>query len=496
MNDGKLRPLNEQTTYYGTLDDVVYRYPWGKEPEGQPLDLDALRSQLITAVIYDKAIIVNDGYLVANPLISPDLMNTASSLIGTMLKGSAAFLYSRNGEARLEEGIERTAASGQGVRSHAAIINDPRRWEDLKWGLKNLDHVARGQVLPWPADKNMGEVFYLLMKSVVNRPGSYTRTTVPDHMRADYDAVFREFEANLDDSYDAARTKWEEFSWRHFLGYDVDKDMEGTSNFTVEELRTYPVYDQVRVFMNIANEMYHLAQTAGAARSLELTPDHPLAVEQKNVGVATALIDDHEQLISSQWSQPDLAKHSALSQLMLSVPHELRFTGDFSFVERFRYDKIVYDERNHYLELLRDFANDECSFGDAEQARDSYAKRIADIMHGHVRGARSLRYAEQLFELLIGYATSPLDQLEAWLLGIGEDSLRNRLIERVAKARVETALRKEGIKSAQGGMEQTRNKGLYLGPLDKSGIDRLLENVSPHPKASASTRSIQHALKP
>lgn len=490
MGEEEFRPFNEQTTYYGSLDDVVYRYPWGKEWNGRQLDLDAIRSQLVTAVIYDKTIVINDGYLIANPLISPDLTDTSRSIFGTMLNTKAAFLYSRNGDAKLEEGLERTAASGQGVKSHAAIMRDPKRWADMKWGLQNLDHLARGHVLAWPSDKNMGEAFYLLMKGIADRSGEDTHSTVPDTMRSAFDSIFRAFEDLLDESYDAARTKWEEVAWRHFLGRDLDDDTEGAGNFTVEQLRTYPCYNQVRVMMNLANERYHLAQSAGAARSIAQSPRHPLSKEGKTVGVFTALVDDHDRLLAPYGRVTDIAKQAALNQLTLSIPPELRFTGNFTFIERFFGEKRLNEARSLYLTQLHRFANDDggVSFAAAAEARDDYARLIADALLGHVKAARSLNYAERLFDLILSYSTAPLDPVASWFVDLGQDSLKNILVERVAKRRIAVALREEGTRRAQAKPRQTRDEGLYVGPLHPPGIDQLLGKVGPHPKAAAFNR--------
>jgi len=171
MSDPEFRKINDQVTYYGTLDDVVHRYPWGQERFGRPLDLHALQSQLVTAAIYDKTVVINDGYLIANQLLVPDLSDTSTSLIGTMIKGRFAYLYARGGEARLIEGMERTAKDGAGVKTHAAIMLDKERWKLLRHGLSQLEYYARGEIIPWPYDKNMGHVFYLLIVNGGVKPG-------------------------------------------------------------------------------------------------------------------------------------------------------------------------------------------------------------------------------------------------------------------------------------------------------------------------------------
>lgn len=483
MGDAEFRRINDQVTYYGTLDDVVYRYPWGKRRFGLPLDLHAIQGQLVTAAIYDKTVVINDGYLIANPLLIPDIEDISTSLIGTMVKGRAAYLYARGGEANLIAGMERTAKDGLGVKTHAEIMADRERWPRLKNGLEELEHHSRGDVIPWPYDKNMGQVFYLLMRSVRERTGAQSATTVPDHLRADFDAIFERFADRLDDSFDQARTVWEEEAWTHFRGSDLDDTTLGAGRFKVEELRAQPEYEDVRAMMNVANEMYHLAQSAGASRGLELSAGHSLAKSGRMMGVATALLDDHEGLLAPRDPSVEGEIYHKLNQLMLSVPSDLRFGNDFSFIERFRSISNVKDARGFYLDTIWRFANGNETFENAVNSRDAYAKCLAEILHGHVRGSRTLWTVEQLGELIIAVATAPLSPFAGWLLGIGKDSLKNRLFERISKRRLLVALQKDAIQRAQDHAPMTRDIGLYIGPLERKGLAAMLDRVGPHPKS-------------
>lgn len=481
------RRIDDQITYYGTLDDVVHRYPWGSERFGRPLDLHAIRAQLVTAAIYDKTVVINDGYLIANPLLIPDIEDVSTSLIGTMIKGQAAYLYARGGEANLIEGMERTAKGGAGVTTHAAIMADTDRWPRLKNGLELLERHSRNEVIPWPHDKNMGHVFFLLMESVREKTGLQSATTVPDRLRSDFDAIFKKFKDRLDEDFDQARTVWEEEAWTHFRGSDLDETTLGASRFSVGELREQPEYEDVRAMMNVANEMYHLAQSAGSSRGIELTPAHALQKPGRLIGVATALPDDHEGLLAPRDTGGDSEVYSMLNQLMLSIPSELMFTGDFSFIEQLRSVSGVQDARDLYLDTLWRFANGVATFDDAVSARDGYATRLAEILQGHVVDPWTLRAVEHLGELIIATATAPLTPFAGWLLGVGKDSLKNRLFERVSKRRIEVALNKEGIRASQERAPMTRDIGLYIGPLEKNGLAAMLARVGPHSKARAPT---------
>lgn len=483
MSEVTFRRIDDQVTYYGTLDDVVHRYPWGRERFGRPLDLHAIQGQLVTAAIYNKTVIINDGYLIANPLLIPDIEDVSTSLIGTMVKGQAAYLYARGGEANLIAGMERTAKNGAGVKTHAAIMADKDRWPGLRNGLERLERHSRGEVIPWPYDKNMGHVFYLLMRSVREKSGVQSSTIVPDRMKTDFDAIFEKFEERLDADFDQARTVWEEEAWTYFRGSDLDDTTLGTGRFVVEELKAQPEYEDVRTMMNVANEMYHLAQSAGASRGLQHNSGHELAKPDLMMGVATALVDDHEGLLAPRDPGSNGEIYSTLNRLMISIPPSLKFTGDFSFIEKLRDVKGVQDARGFYLETLWRFANGVATFDEAAAARDDYSFRLAEILYKHVQDSRTLKSVGHLGELIVATATTTISPFASWLVGLGMDSLNNRLFERVSKRRVSVALRKEAIHAAQNHSNMTRDTGLYIGPLEAQGLAGMLERVGPHSKA-------------
>lgn len=209
------------------------------------------------------------------------------------------------------------------------------------------------------------------------------------------------------------------------------------------------------------------------------------------MGVATALLDDHEGLLAPRDPGGQSEVYAMLNQLMLSVPSDLQFTGDFSFIEQLRDVSGVRDARGLYLDTLWRFANGAATFDEAVFARDGYALRLAEILHGRVVGSRTLRYVEQLGELIIATATAPLSPFAGWLLGLGKDSLKNRLFERISKRRVTLALQTEGIRASQDHAQMTRDIGLYIGPLESSGLAGVLARVGPHSKARQSTSALR-----
>lgn len=343
-----LGDCRRQVTYFGTLDDVVERYPWPN-----PLDLRSIRQQLVTSAIYGKRILINDGYLVANPLLLPDLAKTSTSLIGTLLTSGVARLFARDQQADLATGLELSAE--RGVTTHRLITSDSKQWPRLRRQLDFLSRQAGGRSLTWPKDKNMGQIFHILMGRVAGLPGAARAAIIPDDAGHDFDAVYRRFDDALDKQrFDAARTLWEEEAWRHVTGTDIDPTTLGTSRIPKERLVRQPGYDRVRAMMNVANVVYHMSCAIGAAHSMRNAPAR--RGEPDEVGVATALVSVFPDIVASELSagsSVDDAKARAMNQLMISIPPDLEFGDDFSFVRSVDGDDATRECRDAHLESLQ-----------------------------------------------------------------------------------------------------------------------------------------------
>ncbi len=285
-----LSDFRRQLTYYGILDDVVQRYPWPAR-----INLRSIQHQLITSAIYGKRILINDGYLLANPMLVDDLSDIGHSLTGALLRSGVARLFTRSGDSNLAEGIERTA---EHVASHRALINDRKRWPRLRSELEALADDVGHRNVPWPRDKNMGQIFYLLMERIAGLSGRESEAIVPRQLRGDFDAIFELYRGLMNPTYDGARNYWEEACWRHLAGRDVDPGALGTLRLQRAQLAAFPEYPRVVPFMNVANEVYHIAYSAGAARSVALSSD--AALTDSTVGVATALVSAFPDLVGEE----------------------------------------------------------------------------------------------------------------------------------------------------------------------------------------------------
>lgn len=475
--------FQHQLTYYGVLDDVVDRYPWPAR-----IDLHSIQHQLITSALYGKRVLINDGYLLANPMLIDDLANPGHSLTGTLLRCDAARLFTRSGGSNLAEGIERTAAH---VATHRALVSDKQRWPTLRRALEDLSSDVGQRNIAWPRDKNMGEIFYLLMERIAGMSGPQGDRIVPPGMRRDFDAIFALFRTLMTPSFDGARNYWEEACWRHIAGYDIDPLALGTLRMEKDRVAAFPEYPRVVPFMNIAIEIYHLAYAAGAAWSVAASTD--AALSGANLGVATALVTAFPDLAGQETVAPDEGIDEAtlqrMNQLIITIPPDIEFAGDFDFIFDIRRKAAIREAGEAYLTGLELFSRGGIDFAEGLRRRDAYVEQLAQTMAPKLRFKKKWVAAKGLSDLLLAAATTPVNFAAGWLLSFGLDPLRNRLIERMLKARVGNALREEGLRAASAGVGRdgarpvplARTVGLYLGPLRDDGMKRLVAPVAPHP---------------
>ena len=479
--------FQKQLTYYGVLDDVVDRYPWPAK-----LNLQSIQHQLITSALYGKRILINDGYLVANPMLIGDLANIAESLTGSLLRADVARLFTRSGASNLAEGIERTAPH---VSTHRALVSNKKRWPQLRRELENLSSDVGQRAIPWPRDKNMGQIFYLLMERIAGMTGSDGDRIVPPGLRHDFDAIFDRFRKELSPEFDGARNHWEEVCWRHIAGYDVDPHTLGTMRIEGDRLRSFKEYPRVVPFMNIANEVYHLAYSAGASRSIALGAGRDLGAT--DVGVATALVTAFPDLAMAEAVVEeegiDRETLESMNQLLITLPPELEFSGNFDFIYTIRRSTPVLEAADAYLDGLELFSRGGITLDEGIIRRDNYIEQLSTILARRIRYKKRWVAAKNLSDLVVSGGTEAigLGVGGGWILSCGIDPLRNRLIERMLKANVAAALREEGLRAASRGIGKdgsrpeplARKLGLYLGPLCQEGIKRLVEKVDPHPAA-------------
>ena len=480
-----LASFSQRLTYFGVLDDVVDRYPWPAK-----IDETSIQQQLITAAIYNKKVLINDGYLVANPVLLGELTDIDTTLVGNMLMTGVARIFSRASSGNLAEGIEKNAAK---IETHRKLVDNRKVWRYMRDDLEYMSDQLDGFTITWPKDKNMGQIFHVLLTRVrAFHQQERLRIMSAEDFR-DFDLIFQRYEREIDHkSFDAARTIFEQQCWQHAAGMDVTTDV--ITNTRSQHLRSarFKGYDLVCRMMNIANELYHLAYSMGAYHSVA-TGAPRKGLDTSEMGVASALVTAFPDLVNEQ----DSAAHGAvpeerladLNQILVSVPKGLKYKGDFAFVTRLSTNGNCRRGRAHYLEEVARYIQGEGSLAHAREASDEYKSAIAGIMAPYVEET----WMEKLIKSPLGSLALEDGGVTAWatsnlgavgqLISIGVDYFGNKLVERLVKQRVRTGLGEEGLEAPQtaGSVPLARRLGLYVGPIDTTGGAKVLEGIDPHP---------------
>jgi hypothetical protein len=470
--------FSNRLTYFGTLDDVVYRYPWNR-----PITVEAIQQHLVTAAIYDKRVLVNDGYLIANPLLIGELTDISKSLLGNMMRSGNARLFARGGRVDIAGGIE--AKAGQ-IATHEAVVNDRTRWPQIRDALEFLSREVERYTVAWPADKNMGQIFYLLMSQVRDRVLQQANVATVAPRWQHFLDVFQRFDTSVGKpGFKGARTLWERECWITIAQQPVDPNAILKTD-PRKRSAAFPGYDAVRPLMNVANEMYHLAYSIGAYRSVQ-SGDGKSEIDRAAIGVATALLGEHPGLVEAEEQTADPAKGNdlaALNQLLLTIPPDIRFRKDFSAVTSIGFNQPTRAARAQYLAQLRDFADGKATFAATRAVQEVYRDELAKVLAPIVQE----RLVENFATTLMAPVNFAMDKTGAgWLIGmvIGVDRCQNRMVERLLRRRVSTALDQEGIEATQnrGAPSLASQYGLYFGPVSAEGANRILDKVQADPDA-------------
>jgi hypothetical protein len=486
MGRHMIADFSGRLTFAGTLDGSVERYPWDRS-----LGLPELRCELITDVIYGKKLLINDGYLAENSALARELRDIGTSLLGNLLREGDARLFARDGLAKnIAEGIEKSAS--EGVQVHRALLKDPD-WPALRNSLEYLSRRVSNFTIPWPEDKNIGELFAILIARVSSMHAAERASIVDPLFFHIFDEVHRKFDAAASrSSYTEARATWEACCWEYF-GKKVDP-LSIIGNTTVRQRETADHdYANVRKLMNVANEVYHLACAIGAGHAIKT--ENPQGIDTSTVGVSTALVTAFPDLISAALlteESMDLLKVAALNRLLIAVPSSLDFKGDYSFIARFRGNDECRIAGQHYLDSLKKFIMSSITETECANARAEYDAKLRKIMAPAIEPEWPLRMEKHLIDLLkmpIGFALDvPLHGGGKFLgMVIGELGPKNynmfKIIERLfttsVEARVAVALAEPGNVATQSAdsYKLVRRLGLYVGPLNPDGITQVAKQA-------------------
>lgn len=181
----------------------------------------------------------------------------------------------------------------------------------------------------------------------------------------------------------------------------------------------------------------------------------------------------------------DERRASEMNQLMLHVPGDIEFGGDFAFIRDIETDGTLRVTRDAYLSELDAYAAGRAEFSHALRVRDEYARAVANCMTGAVKRKRHWLAYEHLCDLLLEKPISAMSVVPGlgWLLSIGVTHLRGQIIERMLKQRLEVSLGEAGRLAASNGgtTPLVRQLGFYLGPMNGAGTAKFVAEVGPRP---------------
>lgn len=469
--------FQNQLTYYGTLDDVVDRYPWPHQ-----VDLETARRQMITSAIYRKTALINDGYLVANPHLLPDLSNLTRSLMGAMLLSGNARIFARTSTTNLAEGIEKSA---EHVATHRALVKS-NDWSRIRRNLEKLSEDIPHRIITWPADKNMGEMFHILLCETINAPDSKIGSLTKDEYRPELERTYDRYVQMTPPPYETARGNWERAAWIAIAGYEVNPWEIAKLRSVPRKEKAHPEYERVRVMMNFANEVYHLAYAAAANWSVRT--DDREKVRALEVGVATAFFGDAFDcaVIDEAEDEKDRFIRERIDGLLITVPRNLQFKENFTFVGEFVRDETTEEIGDKYLSALSKFVSDGVGEQEVLKLRAEYAHALARIMAPHVHRGIAGKAAESLAGKLLGMPVDAVDwglSAAGWLIGLGKDQFNTPMVERMRRTRVAAQLQEQANFGQQfiNDGRLARELGFYLGPLEQQSMNRLAEKAKPYP---------------
>lgn len=141
-------------TYFGTLDDVVLKYPWRFK-----VDTNYLNYSLAYQVITGRPVLINDGYLVNSPICRAQLQDRRSLLWTLIDCGFLAVLSRGKGRFGIHEMPEQMLHIGSFNDLVHSRLPDVTDWRRFRRELEDMDRrlISQNQYQPWPKfDTNSG----------------------------------------------------------------------------------------------------------------------------------------------------------------------------------------------------------------------------------------------------------------------------------------------------------------------------------------------------
>jgi hypothetical protein len=320
----RVRLRGASFVYQGLIDDKVAEFPWG-----HTVDKTYLENILRRGAVFERQMLVNDGYLLLQPAMRPALLGPDQLLRGLMGSGHVALLC------RMEELEEMPGILARTVPSYEHLSKDREAFRRLKNKLRRLRVDPSYRWARWPKFDNR-HGFELLAEGLVDkkpievglrnvRPSQFERTLLTFFS-------LREREPQV-----GARTHWEAAAREYTLGNPK----------------------ALKALMQLGNEMYHFNMAAFVAASANA-----------HVAVATRL--------SATFTSRFIGGARAIRSEHVQLPKRLLRLPTAEFV-RVMSDADVLQKKTQYLDALEDWVDgesarelDDCTRAYSEAIQSAY----------------------------------------------------------------------------------------------------------------------------
>jgi hypothetical protein len=373
--------IGRRYVYYGWLDDVVERYPFS-----QTQSYDGIVRELVLFAIYDKPVLLNDGYLVTNKWVLKELDNLATGLIGNLLSNKFARVFSRHQSDSMDlaAGIERNASN---INTHREIVRDKARWRGIRDNLEALSFDIRPWMVSWPKSKDTSRIFGRFIDAVIDSDAAEARIMGGD---GDRFLFARQLLTELKNSrgaayYSGLRSNIEDQLWTALA-------REKPDYYDVANLKRHSQYRAIASIMRGINEIYHYAYATAALARLKEDVQTQINITQspglKNIDVQGVSVATSTSLCmpSLLESGPGLADEpfdrralQLIDQLVVTLG-DIRFTGDFTFVRHFLFDREFREIRDAYVDTLDAFARGGERMEKAQRRQKEFIESLSSIL--------------------------------------------------------------------------------------------------------------------
>lgn len=453
-------------TYLGTADDVVRRYPWKKGG----WNLNSINNQIIHSVIYDQKLVLNDGYLVANPEFLNSLDKLSSSLLGNAFDTGSMVLFCRSSPRNLAEGISKSAEK---IKTHQHALKGKRGRQIIN-NLEKLQRLVKQTPIPWPKDKNTSAIFATLLKNL-HKKNAISWSLASKNSKEDFLKIYKRFENDMDVNFNQARQHWERLCWEELANLDIHKFDDPFD----KALQRHEQYERVRTQMQVANEAYHVAYTAAMHWSMKSSEGNGKIASRPLTAFCPAYIDlfSKELIVDEK-----VLRYEGFGDLLITVDL-LKFKrrgGDFSWLRSIAWDSDFLDLRTAYINHLEDYLHYRCEHDQARQVAEAYRNKLARLI------AEKVPTISDVGEALVNFfggaqVISALQAIEGlantsnMMEPVNLDPIR--AVKKIIETReISKKLSEQGIESTIFEREKilARDLGLINATLDPAKVERLL----------------------